>query len=63
MKAIEIKSELKFVFLDAAKSCGLEVEELKLCKLPGLTVYRITTKNFSMHDIFKFGVYFAEMSR
>ena len=63
MKAIKIKSELKFVFLDAVKFSGLQVEELKHCKLPGLTVYRITTRNFSMDDIFKLGVYFVEMSR
>jgi len=62
MKAIEIKAELKFVFLDAAKACGLDVEELKKCKFPGRLYFRITTSNFSMNDIFKLGVYFAQMS-
>jgi len=62
MKAIEIKSDLKFVFLDAVKACDLEAEELKKCKFPGRLYYRITTRNFSMNDIFKLGVYFAQMS-
>lgn len=62
MKAIEIKSDLKFVFLDAVKACGLEVEELKKCKFPVRIYIRITTPGVSMNDIFKLGVYFAQMS-
>lgn len=62
MKAIEIKSDQKSVFLEAVKACGLNVEELKKCKFPGRLFYRITTKNFSMNDISKLGVYFAQMS-
>jgi len=63
MKAIEIKSDLKSVFLDAVKACNLEAEELKKCKFHRKLFFRITTKNFSMNDIFKLGVYFSEMTK
>ena len=63
MKAIEIKSNQKFVFLAAVKACGLEAEELKKCKFPGKLFFRITTKNISMNDVFKLGVFFSEMTK
>jgi hypothetical protein len=44
MKGIEIKSTLKFVFQNAVKSCGLEVEELKKCKFQGRLFYCISRK-------------------
>ena len=61
MKAIEIKTDLKNVFLASAKACGLEVEELKKCKFPGRSFYCITNSNISMNDIFQLGVHFAQV--
>ena len=60
MKAIEIKTDLKFVFLDAVKACRLTAEELPMCHHPGQTYFRITTPGVSMNDLFQLGVYFAQ---
>ena len=62
MKAIEIKTDLKFIFLDAVKACRLSAEELPMCHHSGRTFFRITTPGVSMNDLFKLGVYFAQLS-
>ena len=62
MKAIAIKTDLKFIFLDAVKACRLTAEELPKCYYPGQTFFKITTPGVSMNDFFKLGIYFAQMS-
>jgi len=62
MKAVEINTDLKYVFLDAVTACKLTAVELTKCRFTGLTLFKIITPGVSMNDIFKLGVYFATTS-
>jgi hypothetical protein len=62
MKAIEIKSELKFPFLEACRLAGLEVLQLKDVVTPGTLYFKVMTPNHSQDDLFKLGVYFAQLT-
>ena len=62
MKAIEIKSELKSPFIEACRLAGLQGEQLKKNIMPGRLYFRITKTNISQDDIFKLGVYFAQLT-
>jgi hypothetical protein len=61
MKAIEIKSELKFPFLEACRLARLEVIQLKDVVTPGILYFRIITPNHSQDDLFKLGVCFGRL--
>ena len=62
MKAIEIKKDLKFPFLEACRLAGLEAEQLKKNIMPGRLYFRVSKTNISQDDIFKLGVYFAQLT-
>ena len=62
MKAIEIKSELQVPFLEACRLAGLKVIQLKKVKMPGRMYFRVIKANYSQDDIFKLGVYFAQLT-
>ena len=62
MKAIEIKSELKVPFLKACLLAGLQAKELKKINCQGRSYFRVTKVNISQDDIFKLGVYFAQLT-
>lgn len=62
MKSIEIKSECKYLFLEAVRLSRLEVVQLQKVLMPGRLYYKVITVNYSQDDIFKLGVYFAQLS-
>jgi hypothetical protein len=63
MKAIEIKAEMKYPFLEAARLAGLQVEELKkICYPKDRCYFRVTTEYHSQDDLFRLGVYFAQLT-
>ena len=62
MKAIEIKSESKFSFLEACRLAGLQAEPLKKNIMVGRLYFRVSKINISQDDIFKLGVYFAQLT-
>ena len=61
MKSIEIKSEYKNHFLKACRRAGLEAEPLKKNITPGRLYFRVSKTNICQDDIFKLGVYFADL--
>jgi hypothetical protein len=61
MKAIQIKAEFKPQFLEACRLAGVSAEELKKARVNGRRYFRVNKNNFSQNDIFRVGVYFAEL--
>lgn len=63
MKAIEVKSDMKYPFLEAARLAGLQVEELKkICYPKDRCYFWVTKINISQDDLFRLGVYFAQLT-
>ena len=62
MKAIEIKSEMKYPFLEVCRLAGLQAEQLTKIIMPGRLYFRVSKANIFQDDIFKLGVYFAELT-